>query len=309
MSDDFPTPITEENGWLSGPLRTPAQMLQDQSYDGHKSLHDDATAGDLGFRAGPIEGPTHFSQFEPLCVRAFGEEWWHSGCISAHFRNMVVEGERCRAFLKHRAENADLADIRMEKEDGTEVLQGTASVRGAEGTALRERLSSLRPLEYKIILRDVEIGMTQAREPASMAMDQHMGSLYPFTLREKLDPITERSPRFVAERPVIPMEMISVLAHHLPKGFPVRGPAIGLFADLEIRLVEGPLLAGEPFEVEKTVVALSGSRRTESAWIESRIYRPGADTPAAIVLLNSATLKDSFAGYREEEAQLAGKGG
>jgi hypothetical protein len=266
-------------------------------------------AGDLGFKAGPIEGPTHFSQFEPLGLATFGNEWWRSGCISAHFRNMVVEGERCRAFLKPRHGDADLADIRMEKEDGTEVLQGTASVRGAGGTALRERLSSLRPLERKVILRDVEVGMIRGREPASMAMDQNMGGLYPFTLRQKLDAITETSPPFTAEQPVIPMEMISVLAHYLPKGFPVRGPAIGLFADLEIRLIDGPLIAGEAFEVEKEVMAMSGSRRTESVWIESRIYRPGAATPAAIVLLNSATLKDSFAGYREEEAQLEGDEG
>ena len=33
---------------LKGPLRAPAQMLQEQSYGGHKSLHDDAEAERLG---------------------------------------------------------------------------------------------------------------------------------------------------------------------------------------------------------------------------------------------------------------------
>ena len=51
---------------IEGPLRAPAQMLQEQTYDGHKSLHDDSEAERLGIKAGPIEGPTHFSQFEPL---------------------------------------------------------------------------------------------------------------------------------------------------------------------------------------------------------------------------------------------------
>ncbi len=41
-------------------------MLADQSYGGHNSIHDDAMAETLGFRAGPIEGPTHFSLFPPL---------------------------------------------------------------------------------------------------------------------------------------------------------------------------------------------------------------------------------------------------
>src|SRR6185503_13859791 len=49
----FDTPLT-----LSGPLRRPQQMLADQEYAGHTSIHDDAMAEKLGFRAGPIEGPT-----------------------------------------------------------------------------------------------------------------------------------------------------------------------------------------------------------------------------------------------------------
>jgi len=48
---------------------------------------------------------------------------------------------------------------------------------------------------------------------------------------------------------------------------PAKGPAVGLFADQEIRLVKGPLFVDEEYEVEREVVALSGSRRTESAWM------------------------------------------
>ena len=61
MRTPFPDPPA-----LCGPLRRPRQMLAEQRYDGHKSIHDDATAERLGLRAGPIEGPTHFSQFQPL---------------------------------------------------------------------------------------------------------------------------------------------------------------------------------------------------------------------------------------------------
>ena len=52
MLAPFPDPPA-----LCGPLRRPRQMLAEQQYDGHKSIHDDATAGKLGLRAGPIEGP------------------------------------------------------------------------------------------------------------------------------------------------------------------------------------------------------------------------------------------------------------
>ena len=82
---------------LCGALRQPRQMLADQKYDGHKSIHDDAMAEGLGLRAGPIEGPTHFSQFDPLLFQLFGNAWFETGCISAHYQTMVVEGESVRA--------------------------------------------------------------------------------------------------------------------------------------------------------------------------------------------------------------------
>ena len=54
---------------LRGPLRHPKQMLADQEYGGHTSIHDDATAEKFGIRAGPIEGP---DAFQP--VPAFARE-------------------------------------------------------------------------------------------------------------------------------------------------------------------------------------------------------------------------------------------
>ena len=97
----FNTPLA-----LSGPLRQPRQMLADQEYGGHASIHDDAMAEKLGFRAGPIEGPTHFSLFPPLLERLWGQAWYERGCFSAHYMNMVVEGESVRAFVEIPAEGA-----------------------------------------------------------------------------------------------------------------------------------------------------------------------------------------------------------
>jgi hypothetical protein len=113
---------------LCGPLRRPRQMLAEQVYDSHKSIHDDATAAGLGLRAGPIEGPTHFSQFDPLLHHLFGQAWFESGCISAHYQNMVVEGEEVRAFVQLPATGACVTRIWAEKRDGVPVLTGTASV-------------------------------------------------------------------------------------------------------------------------------------------------------------------------------------
>ncbi len=90
-----PTPIT-----LSGPLRRSAQLLAAQSYDGHKSVHDAESAAKLGLAGAPIEGPTHFSQFEPLGAALWGERWFSQGCISAHFQTMVVESEQVQAEVQ-----------------------------------------------------------------------------------------------------------------------------------------------------------------------------------------------------------------
>jgi hypothetical protein len=99
--------------------------------------------------------------------------------------------------------------------------------------------------------------------------------------------------------------MISVLCGYAKDvdPFPVRGPVIGLFADQQIRLVKGPLFVGEPYELDREVVFLSGSKRTESMWVRTRVFAPGSTEVLASMLLNSASLKESFANYAAEAAR------
>lgn len=304
----FETPITEQDGVLSGPLRAPANMLIEQEYGGHKSIHDDAEAERLGFRAGPIEGPTHFSQFDPLLVSLWGKDWFERGCISCHYKNMVVEGEEVRAFVRPVSENR--AECWAEKADGTQVLEASATLGPDHGeTLLETRMAKLRPAGELIILSDLELGMTgKEDEPVSMAADQNMGALYPFSLTEKLEKITERSAWYNQAddspwgRPIIPTEMISVLAEYSSRraGFPVKGPTIGLFADLEIRYVNGPLFVGEPYLIRREIVALSQGRRTENYWTRTRIFDAAGETQMAETLLNHGVLKHSYEAYPKE---------
>ena len=310
----FDTLIEEAAGVLAGPLREPRQMLAVQAYDGHASIHDDATAQKLGFKGGTIEGPTHFSQFAPLGYAVWGEAWFAHGCLSAHYRNPAFEGEAVRAYLRRPAEGAMQAEIWMLREDGTEILRGTASVRAAGGaTALERRLAELTPLADPVILADVTVGQRTPRTPVRMDADQHMGELYPFSLNEKLARITEPSPWYSGGasrwgRAVVPFEMISVLMQYSARQapFPARGPAVGLFADQEIRLLDGPVFVGQPYEIEREAVFLSGSRRTESLWVRSTLFEAGSDRTVATMLLNLATLKDSYANYAAERAALYG---
>jgi hypothetical protein len=308
----FDTEITENDGVLSGPLRSPKQMLAVQAYDGHASIHDDATAQKLGFKGGTIEGPTHFSQFAPLGHAVWGARWLSNGCISAHYRAPLFEGEEVRAFLAKPKGQSSQADIWMLRTDGVEILRGTASVGpGFSPSALDTRLGTLAPLADPVILADVKVGMRARRSPVIMKADQHMGALYPFSLAEKLAKITEPSAFYTRidndwGRAIVPLEMISVLMQYSAREntFATRGPAVGLFADQEIRLLDGPVFVGENYEVEREIVFLSGSRRTESMWVRSTLYIPGTDRKVAVMLLNLATMKETYSRYAEEYAVL-----
>ncbi|QWG23845.1 hypothetical protein KMZ93_02555 [Bradyrhizobium sediminis] len=307
----FDTIIAESAEAIAGPWRRPRQMLHAQVYDSHASIHDDATAQKLGFQGGTIEGPTHFSQFAPLCVSVWGNAWFETGCISAHYRNPSFEGEEVQAVMAKPASGETQCAIQMVKRDGTEVLRGTASVGdGKLPTALDQRLTELKPLADPVILRDIKVGMKTKRQAVRMDVDRNMGDLYPFSLAEKLKVITEPSPFYAgAGNPwghqIIPIEMLSVLFQYKAREdrLPVRGPAVGLFADQEIRLLRGPLFAGEDYQTEREVVALSGSRRTESLWVRTTVFASG-NLPVATMLLNLASIKDSYSPYQKEHSEL-----
>src|SRR5262245_5158566 len=133
MDSFFDTTLERaEGGRLTGPFRHPRNMLKEQPYDSHSSIHDDATAQKLGFRGGAIEGPTHCRQIAPLGAAIWGARWFEEGCVSAHYRNSVYDGESVRAFAD--APASGLARIGVDKEDGTEVMRGTISLCGAGPT-------------------------------------------------------------------------------------------------------------------------------------------------------------------------------
>lgn len=308
MSDrSFDTPMS-----LSGPFRAPKQMLADQEYGGHVSIHDDKMAEGLGFPGAPIEGPTHFSQFVPLLAHLWGQEWYETGVLSAHFQNMVVEGEEVKATVDVPREGARNVTVSAEKADGTPVLTGSASVGlDRDATTLEQRMERLRPSESPIILRDVSVGDKGAEvEIAKMDFDQHLGALYPFSLKEKLAVITENSPLHTAEgdaspwgRPIIPLEMVCVLCQYTGgAGWKVRQPHVGLFADLEIGMLKGPLFVGQEYRLDREIVAIGETRRTEGYWVKTLVRDMETDEVLAYILLQHAIMKDSFPTYADELA-------
>jgi hypothetical protein len=306
-STGFATEIT-----LTGPLRSPAQMLQEQQTGGHLGLHDADTAATLGLVGAPIEAPTHFSQIDPLAVALWGQAWFERGCISCHFRTMVIEDEQVQASLTTSGPNA--GRVEAHKADGTPVLTGTASV-GPDHpqTELEARLASQGDPGDLFIVDQLGVGMRSDQVlEASINQTDGNGPGYPFSLAEKLARITEPHPWYTPEggasspwgRAIVPMEMISVLSNKVGTRWPVRGPALGLFLDLEIRLVEGPVFVDQTYRLEQEVAGLSQSRRTESYWTRTTIADADTGRVAAVVLLHSGVFKESYADY--PKARLGG---
>ena len=100
--------------------------------------------------------------------------------------------------------------------------------------------------------------------------------------------------------------MLSVLTQYSSReaGYRARWPAVGLFADQEIKLFKGPLFVNQAYRLEREIVCLSESRRVESNWIMTSVYDVETHELLAECLLNSATLKDSYANYAEEAKAL-----
>ncbi len=315
METTFPTEIdigVDDAGRrvLTGPWRSPAQMLADQVVEGHSSVHDDAEAAALGLTGAPIEGPTHFSQFDPLAVAVWGRDWFERGCISSHFRTMVVEGERVQASLVVPGEpSPSTGRIEAHKEDGTPVLTGTASIGPHRPpTELDERRSRLGDPGELFVVDRLEVGMRRDDGVVSMTHDDANGAGYPFSLADKLDRITEPHPWYTSGgagaspwgRQIVPVEMISVLANKSGGRWPVRQPAMGLFLDLEIRLVDGPVFVGQEYHLEREVIGLGQSRRTESYWTRTTLTDTSTDRVTAEIVLHSGVFKESYPNYPRE---------
>ncbi|WP_296354921.1 hypothetical protein [Ramlibacter sp.] len=272
-------------------------MLARQHSGGAGSIHDDAVAAGLGLGAGTIEGPTHFSQIAFLCARAWGREWFETGCLSVKFKAPSHAGDEVRAALRWPVDPAGLNDVWVVKRDGIDVLRGSASAGPSQtATALRQGLLRTRRRALGGADDAPMVGRTSGRIAARLSFDARLGALYPFSLNEKLAAMTQPHPWYTKEaggtspwgRPVVPLEMVSVLLRHGSGNFPFPAdyPFVQMFAAQEIRLHAGPLFVDCPYELEHTVVAANQLRQLESTWIHTDVFAQGAMVPLATMLLN-----------------------
>ena len=114
------------------------------SADAKGSIHDDATATELGFRAGTVAGDIHLEQFGGILVRAFGQDWFERGSLSMYFMHATADLEPVEAVLDVPGSVVPTTNMqvtaRMTTPEGITVAEGTASGGvSTEPTALHSR--------------------------------------------------------------------------------------------------------------------------------------------------------------------------
>jgi hypothetical protein len=281
---------------ITGPVRTPRNLAANVT----GSIHDDATATELGFRGGTVAGSIHMDQFPPLLLDAFGPRWFESGCLSLYFRNATTDGEPVQALVERPPPDGSDAQVRAwaTTPDGVVVAEGTAAA-GSPGTesALRGRdLRPVDPAELRILkalrpgdlLGDCQVLLDGSRQRAAIAAD---------AMTEPLDWYTSPSPW---GGPVAaPSTVVHLLYSDLLAGIrDSMGQHVGLFGAIEIRFRSGPVFVDCAYRVTGEVTALSQTPKTEVLWFDSRA-RDGSGTVVAEMRMMLRQMKQSSPLYQD----------
>ncbi len=278
--------IIEQNGVLVGPYRRPRNL---ESKD-PSSIHNDETARKLGFRGGTIAGSFHMEQFPPSLVRAFGERWFERGSLSCYFRNATMDNEAVRTLAQMPSDNADDSQINvwMERDDGTQVLEGTASVGSpAESSMLRRKIAERREAGELRILEALTVGQDLGTSVSRLTTAE---------LAPRLGVCTEPLPWYSGASPwggpiANPSAIVTIMFNaRQPRA---AGRIVGLFGAIEINHINGPLFIDHDYEVSGTIHALGITPKSEYVWYETVARESGSGKDVASMLMMLRFMKAS----------------
>jgi hypothetical protein len=263
------------------------------------SIHDDATATELGFRAGTVAGDIHLEQFGGNLVSAFGQQWFETGSLSMYFMHATADAEPVEATLdvgdsQTPLQNTQIA-ARMQTPEGITVAEGTASVGvHSSPTALYSRdrrgvdASTLKMLRHAQPGRPLETITRQA--PGA---DQ--------ILRQSRGIMTSPLDWYVGDSPwggpiCSPLTACRVLVAGMTESIEKEcGDFVGLYGAIEIRNHNGPLLLNTDYTVTGRVLDVADSPKTEVLWFttEARVAGQPDSAPIASLTMMTRLLKDS----------------
>ena len=259
------TEIDIRDGSYYGPLRTPANRMRDTT----GNIHSDADAQKLGFRGGLVAGSIHMEMFAPLLLRAFGERWFERGSLSLYFLTPTLHGEEVRAVVGVPEEGADDAQVQAwaEKPNGDRICEGTAAVGEPHNiTALKSRRLDRHPNAELRILADAHAGdefpVVETRVERE-ALDERMA-----VITEPMPWYSDAS-RWGGRLATAVNQVNALMAPANAYLTDRRAGAIGLYGAIELRNVNGPLLAETTYRSGGTLLHTGDTPKTEYLWFDN----------------------------------------
>jgi hypothetical protein len=237
-------------------------------------------------------------QFPPLMLAAFGERWFETGSLSTYFRNATTDGEPVRALAQVPRRGAADAQINvwMEKDDGTQVLEGTASVGApSEPSMLRRKLAEPREDGELRILAHLAPGAEVAEVTTR---------LDPKDARPRLAVITEPMDWYTGASPwggpiVGPGLLVHMMVQVQPGMDLGRNAAVGLYGAIEVRHINGPVFAERDYTVSAKILAVGQTPKTEYLWFETLMREPSNGRDVASMIMMLRFMKASARAWRE----------
>jgi hypothetical protein len=278
---------------ITGPLWAARNWSIDA---GEGSIHDDATAEELGFRGGTVAGDVHMNQFPPVLVGIFGNDWFERGNLSLNFKNATVDLERVQVFAEPLVAGEHQTRVWMEREDGLLVCAGTAALGDHSCSELQEKdLRPCDPAELRILNR-LRAGMSLGSYDVFAAPDKQFERYDTRVISDPMPWYRETSPwDGVVAAPCTILEFL--WAYPMQGMQPYIGEAVGLFGAIEIGFINGPFLLNLDYRIESEVVCVGQSPQTEYVWYDSTAYNEAGEV-VATMRMQSRVMKASSPAYQ-----------
>ncbi len=234
------------------------------------------------------------NQFPPVLLKLFGEAWFQSGNLSLLFRNPTIDKERVRVFAE--SPRGSQTMVRMEREDGLLVCQGTAALGDHSQSELRARdMRACDPSELKILSR-IEPGQSLGEYDLVTSPELQFERYDKGLISDPLDWYRGESPW--GEPVAAPCTIIQYLWGYPMKVLgPLANDAVGLFGAIEIGFINRPFLMNHAYHIESHVVCVGQSPQTEYVWYESTAFATSGE-PVANMLMQSRVMKASSPLYQ-----------
>jgi hypothetical protein len=291
--------IEERDGLYVGQWRRPANP----HLHAKGSIHENASAQQLGFRGGLVAGSIHSELFPPLLLKAFGQRWFERGNLSLYFLEPTLDKEEVRAIVS--VPPTGVSDVQVqvwaERPNGNRICEGTAAAgEPREPSALLARdLSRFPPGELRI-LADASVGDQFPTVEVTVSQEE---------MDRRLELTTDPLPWYRGPSPwggAVATTANLVSAMMQPCNAYLLGhkkaQAVGLFGAIELRNINGPVLVGEPYRAAGHVIGLGQSAKTEYLWFEAYMdNQAGRRTAEMRMMLRF--MKASSPAYEQGQAE------